>query len=144
MRRRGSQGARLDIRPVLEYYGAQSKTGTSVPPNRFGWQAMRCPFHDDRHASARVTLEDGGAFKCHGCDAQGDAISLIIQRGDASDFASALEFYEGVIGGSVPEVRRGNARQPRRGLFEEQGPRSYERGSSLFSTRARRKPGGGT
>ncbi len=137
MSRRGRrQCSKVDIAPVMEYYGADIPYGAE-----FSWRAIKCPFHNDNHASARMTTEDGGAFHCHGCDATGDAISLVIQRGDATDYASAIEFIEGITGVRHEGVRKGNARQSRREVFG--GTRDYERGSSFFSSRVRRDARGG-
>jgi DNA primase len=40
-----------------------------------GWRSVRCPFHNDKLASAAVNSE-AGRFKCHGCDVSGDIIDL--------------------------------------------------------------------
>ena len=40
------------IAPILEHYG-----GKTIP-DRYGWQKIKCPFHDDSHASATVNLEE--------------------------------------------------------------------------------------
>ena len=41
--------------------------------------AMRCPFHDDKHASAGIYLAPDGAwkFKCQTCGIQGDVFDII-------------------------------------------------------------------
>lgn len=70
------------IGPVLESYGA-------VLRDRYGWQPIRCPFHDDRTASASVSLEDG-AFACHACDVRGDVYACIMAYNNC-DFKEALE-----------------------------------------------------
>ena len=75
----------LSIADVLRHYGA------AKVPEGAGWRPMRCPFHGDAHASARVNVELG-AFKCHGCPMSGDALKLIslsegIKRGEAIGFA---------------------------------------------------------
>ncbi len=43
-----------------------------------GWQMVKCPFHDDKHASMGVNREHGG-FKCHACGASGDTIGFYMQ-----------------------------------------------------------------
>ncbi len=40
------------------------------------WQAVKCPFHDDRHASASVNLQKQ-FFRCHGCEVYGDALRIV-------------------------------------------------------------------
>ena len=61
-----------DITTILEYYGA-------VVPTRGGWAKLKCPFHDDSHASAAVNLKDN-IFKCHGCQYKGDAYAIIMLK----------------------------------------------------------------
>ena len=34
------------------------------------WRAVRCPFHDDNHASLSINVDSGGYF-CHACNAKG-------------------------------------------------------------------------
>jgi DNA primase len=65
---------------------------------------MRCPFHDDKQASASVNLAKG-AFRCHGCDAKGDAIGLIKTR-EGLDYQGAIQFAEEILGRSCGGVRR--------------------------------------
>ena len=88
----------LSIADVLRHYGA-----TKIPEGA-GWRPMRCPFHGDAHASARVNVELG-AFKCHGCLMSGDALKLIslnenIKRGEAIGFARTA------LGATVPDLPR--------------------------------------
>ena len=49
-----------------------------------------CPLHDERTGSFTVTPSKQ-LFKCFGCDAGGDALSLV-QRKEGLDFPAALEF----------------------------------------------------
>lgn len=79
--------ADLGIAGVLEHYGADlSRVRAS------GWRPVRCPFHDDRNASAGVNL-DKNAFACHACGMKGDAISLIKKR-EGLDFNDAIRFAQ--------------------------------------------------
>lgn len=57
-------------------------------PNANGWASCRCPFHDDKHASASANLCTGG-FRCHGCDAKGDLVAFH-QRITGSSFKEAV------------------------------------------------------
>nr|MDQ3676729.1 DNA primase [Actinomycetota bacterium] len=50
----------------------------------------RCPLHDERTPSFTITPSKQ-LFKCFGCDAGGDALTLI-QRKEGLDFPAALEF----------------------------------------------------
>ena len=83
----------LTIAAVLEFYGADLTRVAAT-----GWRSLKCPFHSDQHASARVNLELG-AFKCHGCEAYGDAISLI-EHTEGLDFRGACEWSENILGAS--------------------------------------------
>lgn len=83
---------------VLYHYGADRV------PEGYGNRNMRCPFHDDRVASASVNVDEG-LFYCHTCGVGGDAISLI-RHAEGADFATAKRIYEEVFGGSSAELRR--------------------------------------
>ena len=84
------------IGPVLEHYGG-------ILPNRQGWTKMRCPFHDDSHASAQVSLKDN-AFICFGCGIKGDTYSLIMEQ-DGVGFFEAKQYAENITGTSITSVR---------------------------------------
>lgn len=71
---------------VLLHYGADR-----VPTGR-GWRAMRCPFHDDSHASAST---NGEAFYCHACEVQGDSLAIIMLQ-ESCSFRDALEIGQGM------------------------------------------------
>lgn len=73
------------IRAYLEYVGATVPYGT-------GWRKMRCPFHDDKHASAGVD-EEKCKFKCFGCEARGDVYNLI-QMKEGMTYSEAIQFAE--------------------------------------------------
>jgi DNA primase len=99
---------------VLEHYGAF----VSVPDT--GWRALRCPFHDDRTASASVNIELNG-FRCHACGISGDAIKLIMDRENVG-FEAACEFARQVLGQSVEGVSPSIAdkkRKPRRSKWDK-------------------------
>lgn len=61
-----------------------------------GWQMVKCPFHDDTHASMGVNREHGG-YKCHACGACGDRIGFYMQWHSVSfiDACRALQLIEG-------------------------------------------------
>lgn len=106
----------ISIAAVLEHYGA------TVSVAETGWRSMRCPFHDDRTASASVNLELN-AFACHACDARGDAVKLI-ETQENLGFVDAIEFARSVLGQSVEEVSRPAKKRQRKqarwskGLFD--------------------------
>lgn len=60
-----------------------------------GWQLVKCPFHNDTHASMGVNREHGG-YKCHACGASGDRIGFYMQWHSVSfiDACRALQLIE--------------------------------------------------
>lgn len=85
----------VSITAVLSHYGADDL------PETLGWKSIRCPFHDDRNASARYcSNEDTQAFHCNACAASGDVISLVKQQ-ESLDYKEALAFLEEITGEQV-------------------------------------------
>jgi DNA primase len=80
------------IATVLEHYGCKTI------PERSGWQKIKCPFHDDGHASATVNIE-AQAFNCFGCGIKGDTYSVIMQQ-EGVEFREAYILAEGITGES--------------------------------------------
>lgn len=90
-----------DIRQVIAALSSDdSYRDLAVHPR---WHAVRCPFHDDRHASGSYSV-DLGSFRCHTCGAKGNGWTLIMQQ-KGMTFAEAREWARaanlGVEGGSV-------------------------------------------
>ena len=86
---------------VLMSYGA-----TKVPAGR-GWRSMKCPFHNDRNASATVNNEVN-AFTCFACSIKGDVYKIIMEQ-EGVTFNEAKSRAEEIAGtGSiqVPRVNR--------------------------------------
>ena len=100
----------LTIATVLEHYGADLSRVQST-----GWRPVKCPFHDDRIASASVN-NDIGVFVCHACNVSGGPLKLI-RLMENLDARGAREFAERQFGTSVGRVRRAakanNRREPR-------------------------------
>lgn len=53
-----------------------------------GWQTVKCPFHDDTHASLSVNGTHGG-YICHACHAKGNLIGFYM-RISCSDYKTAM------------------------------------------------------
>lgn len=83
----------LSIAVTLIHYGAKNI------PSGYGWKQIRCPFHNDRMASASVNTEING-FRCHGCEVSGDPIKIIRSQ-EGISFKEAIAFANDVIGASV-------------------------------------------
>lgn len=77
-----------DITCILEHYGARV-------PTRNGWAKMKCPFHEDSHASAAVNLEDN-IFRCHGCQMKGDGYSIIKAK-EGVEFREAVSIAKRIL-----------------------------------------------
>lgn len=77
-----------DIAVILEYYGARV-------PERKGWFSMKCPFHNDNHASASATRDDN-AFCCFACQMKGDGYAIIMQK-EGVKFREAINIAERIF-----------------------------------------------
>ena len=86
-----------DIADYLEYIGAK------VPERGNGWRKIKCPFHDDRNASAAVNF-DANRFKCHGCGVSGDTYDLI-QHEKGGTLSEAIEFAQTISTSGNTTVR---------------------------------------
>jgi CHC2 zinc finger len=113
---------------VLEHYDSFN------PPLGPRWENMKCPFHDDRNASAR---SNGSGFICMACGVKGGPIQLIMEREDI-DYPSAIEFYEGVTGEQCHVLQQAVTYKRRRPFSEDlsESPRDYERNGGLLSLRS--------
>ena len=122
---------KVNIVPVLEHYGA-------TVPTRSGWAKMKCPFHNDSHASAAVHLGDN-AFKCHGCQYKGDAYAIIMQK-EGVDFREAITIAEGILNACGEVLPQRTARS--RGLPRRAG--NYARASNESSLGRRTRTANGS
>ncbi len=76
---------RLSVQALLR----EAFPGRDIPESASdGWGPIKCPFHDDQHASASVSRR---AFKCHSCDAKGDIFALWMRIHPGSGFREAKE-----------------------------------------------------
>ena len=90
------------IEQILIHLGADSvPTGT-------GWRRMRCPFHEDRTASASVSTT---AFRCHSCEVRGDALKLLQTQLNLS-FVEALNLARELTGIGAASSRPRKKRRP--------------------------------
>lgn len=97
-----------DISVVLEYYGANIRT-------RRGWHSIKCPFHDDSHASASVSLDEN-AFTCFACQIKGDAYGIIMKR-EGVQFNEAVNIAKRIFdqsGKALPQRITRSGGLPRR------------------------------
>lgn len=92
----------LAIEPVLDHYGVE------YDPGKGGNQQVKCPFHDDTHASASVNL-DKGLFNCYGCATSGDGIELLMDQ-EGLEFIAAKRLAEELAGSDSREISRESGR----------------------------------
>ena len=78
--------AKHSIVDYLHYIGA------TVPAEGSGWRKIKCPFHEDKHASAGINFDEG-RFKCHGCGVGGDVYDLIIEK-QGGTYREAIKFAQ--------------------------------------------------
>lgn len=106
------------ILPVLQHYGM------AEPYNLIGWVKVKCPFHNDSHASAAVNIELG-IFKCFACEVSGDTYSIIMkyERKNFSEAHTIAEEITGISGKSLSKLSRSGRR-----LSEKSGSNTGRRG----------------
>lgn len=100
----------MTIGDVLEHYGADM---TRIAET--GWRPLKCPFHDDRIASASVNVEHG-AFACHACGMRGDAIALI-KKNEHTSYRGAIEWAAKIFGESNGNLRDTTSRDTARNRY---------------------------
>ena len=76
------------IGAILEHYGARV-------PTRHGWFSMKCPFHEDSHASASANTEEN-AFCCFACQMKGDGFAIIMAK-EGVKFNEAINIAKGIL-----------------------------------------------
>ena len=86
-----------DIEDYLKY------KGVDTPARRSGWAKMKCPWHNDRTASAAVNY-DAGRFKCHACGVAGDIYDLI-RHDRGGTLSEAIEFASTISSSGNDTVR---------------------------------------
>ena len=85
-----------DIVMVLEHYGAVVRRTT-------GQVNIKCPFHDDSHASASFNTREN-IFNCFACGMQGNSLQIIAKQ-ERVDIREAKSFAEGITSQSNSEIR---------------------------------------
>ncbi|WP_373289958.1 CHC2 zinc finger domain-containing protein [Longimycelium tulufanense] len=100
-----------------------------VPPEERGeWTACLCPVHNEHRPSASVSYRRN-AFKCHGCGARGDAIS-IIRKQEGMSYTEAVRYAAELSQGSDPPLRGSTPRKRSRRVFGDTRTASREREGS--------------
>lgn len=92
-----SAAEKPDMLAVLEHYGIDV-------PERGGWVKIKCPVHDDAHASAGANL-DIQQFHCFTCNIKGDVYTLLMAK-EGLNYRDAVRFGEKNFNGSLRTVHR--------------------------------------
>ena len=114
-----------DIVSVLKHYGANITRST-------GQVNVKCPFHDDSHASASFNTREN-IFNCFACGMQGNSIQIIAKQ-ERCDIREAKSIAEGITGQSHTEVRgeyTSGGRLPRKAGHNKRGGSSMSVRRSL-------------
>jgi CHC2 zinc finger len=85
------------IATVLDHYGAN----VHVPLT--GWHSVRCPFHDDHQASARINVALD-AFICLRCGVKAGSALRLIESRECVSSAAAREYAKKEIGEDIPPI----------------------------------------
>ena len=85
-----------DIVSVLKHYGANINRAS-------GQVNIKCPFHNDSHASASFNTRQN-IFNCFACGMQGNSIQIIARR-ERCDIREAKSIAEGITGEGNNQVR---------------------------------------
>ena len=85
-----------DIVSVLKHYGANITRAS-------GQVNIKCPFHNDSHASASFNTRQN-IFNCFACGMQGNSIQIIAKQ-ERCDIREAKSIAEGITGQSGSQVR---------------------------------------
>lgn len=90
------------IDAILEHYGSRPVS------KRHGWFSIKCPFHDDRHASATVNVDEN-VFCCFACQIKGDGFAIIMQK-EGVKFREAIDIAKRVLESSGQVLRQRSSR----------------------------------
>ena len=74
--------------PALDFY--QRELGVLGRPNRQGWCACRCPFHNSKSGKSFAVHVDG-PYVCRGCGVRGGDLVSFIRLRDGCDFRTACK-----------------------------------------------------
>lgn len=114
------------ISAILEHYGARV-------PTRHGWFSMKCPFHEDSHASASANTEEN-AFCCFACQMKGDGFAIIMAK-EGVKFNEAINIAKGILNARGEVLLRSNTRSG--GLPRRTGDNSRTSSSGSLGRRTR-------
>lgn len=85
------------IAKIIEHYGGRLRKDYN------SWQKIKCPFHQDNHASAGVSIKDN-IFVCHGCGIKGNGFN-IIKLHEGVKYSEAIKIAENITGEIYKSLR---------------------------------------
>ena len=85
------------IAKIIEHYGGRLRRDYG------SWQKIKCPFHQDSHASAGVSVMDN-IFVCHGCGIKGNGFN-VIKLHEGVKYGEAIKIAEDITGESYQSLR---------------------------------------
>jgi hypothetical protein len=88
---------------VLEHYFGSEH----LPRRGSTWAPVRCPFHEDRNASASVS-EEHNIFFCHGCGVSTTGLGVIV-RVEGVNVDSARSIAAGIFGERDSDISEGDS-----------------------------------
>jgi hypothetical protein len=105
-------GERPELADVIRALGFDAAEIDGLD-GRSGWRSVRCPFHDDKTASASANISIGG-FVCYACGVRGDVWSLIMQFENIPkhEFRRAVEWARSHVGYEDSYVSRKQPPRP--------------------------------
>lgn len=140
----GKRGRCVDKPPIMDVLRAYGYDGRE--PSRSTWSKIKCPFHDDRSASASVNQETN-QFRCFACmitsplgngGSTHDSFDLIAWKEGCDDFPSTKLAAESILGERYGDVLSGaQGKSSRRVFGERTRPKRGQR--NAFSSRVRRR-----
>lgn len=114
------------IATIIEHYGGR------VRKDYKSWQKIKCPFHNDSHASAGISVMDN-IFVCHGCGVKGNAFN-VIKIHEGVKYGEAIKIAESITGESYQTLRT----TPAIGRRLSSTKRNKSSSGSINSIRSRR------
>lgn len=118
-----------------DFYRILNHYGVDINSSSYGWQAARCPAHDDSRKSFGVNLDTDGWICYAGCG-KGRGVASLVAVIEGVDRDSALGRAAAILGKRSDELLPSAPGEPR-GALAQRGKAAYERYLKPFRTRFR-------
>lgn len=127
----------LIVQVLQHYYPDWTPPASWVKPYRHEWNQCLCPFHGEENPSAAVSYERN-AFRCHACDAKGDAFSIIALK-EGISYREAHETAAAILGRSSEQIPQSVGRLKGRRVFASERDMVIQPAGRTVSSRLRRR-----